>query len=212
MFTVALSIALLAADPSAAVPPNSPTAASEPTKPRSVADLRLAVREALKTWAKPAEKDLKQAGRELLALFNEVNTHPQATPSVRDSLKQSLRLRLAEISYRLKTKAEVERASGAARITVPSGRDSVLAQRGGAPPAIGGGQNPGSAMNQLPDDNGEDLADLIQTTISPASWQRNGGNGSIYYWRPGHAMIIQQSQDMHEKIADLLEQLQRAGN
>jgi type 1 glutamine amidotransferase len=46
--------------------------------------------------------------------------------------------------------------------------------------------------------------------IAPGTWDVNGGAGSIYYWAPGHAMVILQTDDVHDQIADVLLQLQNA--
>jgi hypothetical protein len=61
------------------------------------------------------------------------------------------------------------------------------------------------------DDAGPVLVDLIQKTIAPGHWAPQGGPGTIYYWRPGRALIIRASQEAHEQIGDLLRQLERAG-
>lgn len=58
-------------------------------------------------------------------------------------------------------------------------------------------------------DHGDQLLDVIQTTVKPHTWERKGGRGTGYYWRPGRAMIIRQTQDAHEEIQSLLEQLRR---
>ena len=59
-------------------------------------------------------------------------------------------------------------------------------------------------------DNGDQLVELIYKTIAPASWDVNGGNGSIYYWRSRQALIIRQRGDVHEDIGNVLRQLERA--
>jgi hypothetical protein len=61
-------------------------------------------------------------------------------------------------------------------------------------------------------DSGAELVDLIERTIAPSSWERQGGVGRIHYWRNGRALVITQTQQAHEGVADLFQQLQRAGN
>ncbi len=58
-------------------------------------------------------------------------------------------------------------------------------------------------------DYGQDLVDLIQRTIAPTTWDVNGGQGSIYYWSHGRALIIRQTDEVHEQIGGVLEQLGR---
>ncbi len=114
------------------------------------------------------------------------------------------------------------------QMVVPPGA-SVLAQRFGPRQAgwgAGFGPGPFAAVAGPPmwgvgfglggggsaqDDAGPVLVDLIQKTIAPGHWAPQGGPGTIYYWRPGRALIIRASQEAHEQIGDLLRQLERAG-
>jgi hypothetical protein len=41
------------------------------------------------------------------------------------------------------------------------------------------------------------LADLIQRTIDPSSWQINGGPGTITFYPPTMSLVIKQSAEMH---------------
>ena len=52
---------------------------------------------------------------------------------------------------------------------------------------------------------------MIQTVIFPASWDVNGGPGSAYYWRPGRAMVIRQTDEIHRQIGGVLMQMGKAG-
>jgi len=53
------------------------------------------------------------------------------------------------------------------------------------------------------------LIDLIVTTIAPDSWDEVGGPGSISPFPTNLSLVISQTQDVHEQIVDLLEQLRR---
>lgn len=53
------------------------------------------------------------------------------------------------------------------------------------------------------------LIDLITTTIEPDSWVDVGGPGSIAEFETNLSLVVSQRQDIHERIADLLEQLRR---
>lgn len=53
------------------------------------------------------------------------------------------------------------------------------------------------------------LIDLITTTIAPTSWDDNGGAGSVSGFDTNLSLVVSQTQDVHEQIADLLEQLRR---
>lgn len=87
----------------------------------------------------------------------------------------------------------------------------VLAQQGLAGPA-GAVAAGAAAAPPFPPDYGLELADLIQTVIAPSTWERNGGPGSIYYYRPRQVLVIRQTGRVHEDIGDVIEQLRRAGN
>ncbi|WP_254506709.1 general secretion pathway protein GspD [Anatilimnocola floriformis] len=53
------------------------------------------------------------------------------------------------------------------------------------------------------------LIDLITSTIEPDSWQDVGGPGSVSGFDTNLSLVVSQRQDIHERIADLLEQLRR---
>ncbi|MHC4181294.1 MAG: hypothetical protein ACYSWU_27675, partial [Planctomycetota bacterium] len=81
-------------------------------------------------------------------------------------------------------------------------------------PGMGGGMmggGPFGAAGQNSFDHGQELVDLIQQTIAPQTWDVNGGLGSIYYWRPGRALVIRQTGEVHDQVGGLLEQFGRMG-
>jgi hypothetical protein len=93
--------------------------------------------------------------------------------------------------------------------------DWVLAQRFGGPGAGGQGAAAGAAagqagggfgggLEQQTQANGEALAQLIQDTIAPDSWDIRGGPGTIIYYNPLRALVIRQTGDAHDAIGDLL--------
>ena len=53
------------------------------------------------------------------------------------------------------------------------------------------------------------LIDLITRTIAPQTWDAVGGPGSIAPFDQNFSLVISQTQEIHEQIADLLEQLRR---
>ncbi len=55
----------------------------------------------------------------------------------------------------------------------------------------------------------DSLIDLIVTTIQPTTWDEVGGPGSIREFPTNLSLVISQTQEVHEEIADLLEQLRR---
>ncbi len=55
----------------------------------------------------------------------------------------------------------------------------------------------------------DSLINLIKETIKPTTWDDAGGVGSISQFDINLSLIISQTQEVHEEIADLLEQLRR---
>lgn len=71
------------------------------------------------------------------------------------------------------------------------------------------GQQANVNNNPLPQDYGPLLVELIQRTISPASWDVNGGASTIQYWRPGMALVVRAPQGLHEQVSPVLGQLRQ---
>lgn len=55
----------------------------------------------------------------------------------------------------------------------------------------------------------DSLIELITSTIKPTTWDDVGGPGSIAPFETNLSLVVSQTQDVHEEIADLLEQLRR---
>jgi general secretion pathway protein D len=53
------------------------------------------------------------------------------------------------------------------------------------------------------------LIDLITATIAPQTWDTVGGPGSIQPFETNLTLVVSQTQEVHEQIADLLQQLRR---
>ena len=77
---------------------------------------------------------------------------------------------------------------------------------GGAnvPFGAGAGSMGGAALADF-----DSLIELIQTTVDPTSWDAQGGPGSISPFPTNLSLVISNTQEVHEQIADLLEQLRR---
>ncbi|HJN67817.1 MAG TPA: hypothetical protein QF761_16535, partial [Pirellulales bacterium] len=80
--------------------------------------------------------------------------------------------------------------------------ESTLAQ------SSGGFSNSGNSGGQSQADF-DSLMELITTTIEPESWDDMGGEGAISPFETNLSLVISQTQEVHEKIADLLDQLRR---
>ncbi len=55
----------------------------------------------------------------------------------------------------------------------------------------------------------DSLIELITSTVQPDSWDEVGGTGTIQEYRTNLSLVISQTQEVHEEIVELLEQLRR---
>jgi Skp family chaperone for outer membrane proteins len=197
----------------------APAQATQPVdSTRTGGELREAVHQALRRWAQPSDQQADAAAREFLALYKDLQADKQLSSSQRESLLSKVRGRLEQLSQQISKRIAREKRLAQNKAAKPQGDaaqggslyspgqpgPSSSSVASAAPAGARGGRG-------VPDDAGQDLVDLIQTVISPASWDINGGNGSIYYWSHGHALVIRQTGEVHDEIADVLGQLRRAG-
>ena len=73
-----------------------------------------------------------------------------------------------------------------------------------APAGAGPGGLGGGSMADF-----DSLIDLITSTVKPTSWDEVGGPGSIHPFPTNLSLVVSQTQEVHEEIVDLLEQLRR---
>jgi hypothetical protein len=197
--------------------------------PRTGRELRDAVRAALRRWARASGKEAGLAAREFLVLYEELGADDQLSGRQRDELLTKVRGRLLKLADEISKRVAIEKRLAKQRRpeSVDAAVDGVvLAQFGGmaqprgmAVPGFAGlgprvgmlGGGPFGGAGQFGNDYGPELVDLIQQTIAPQSWDVNGGLGSIYYWRPGRALVIRQTGNVHDQIGGLLQQLGRMG-
>ena len=103
------------------------------------------------------------------------------------------------------TLANGEESSGMGNASVLAqlaASDMIPGSQGSLPTSIGGGG--GAAMADF-----SSLIELITTTIEPDSWEDVGGAGTIKEFRGNLSLVISATQQVHEQIRDLLEQLRR---
>lgn len=186
---------------------------------RTGRELLDAVRETLARLARPEDEQLEAAVEEFLFVHQELRDDSEMAASQREYYRAKVESRLQQLSIQLKKR--ISRNKRLAKTKPPQAIRRIedvpgqLAQRqagGGAAalPAAGGGMM--DSRGRLPaDDYGQQLVELIQKTIAPSTWDVNGGLGTIYYWRPGRALVVRQTGEVHERMGGALEQLRRAG-
>ena len=186
---------------------------------RTGRELLAAVRETLARLARPEDDQLEAAVEELLFVRQELREDGLMAGSQREYYAAKVESRLQQLSIQLKKRISRNKRLGKPKLpqTIRDPKDAgeELGQRvGGAvppvPPLVGGGQGP-ARRRQPNDDYGQHLVDLIQKTIAPSTWDVNGGLGTVYYWRPGRALVVRQTGEVHDKMGGVLGQLRRAG-
>lgn len=186
---------------------------------RTGRELLAAVRETLARLARPKDDQLEASIEEILFVHQELREDDAMAGSQREYYTAKVESRLNQLSIQLKKRIarnkRLAKRKPPQQIRAPENSGEQLAQRvgGAAPPVqplVGGGGAPARGR-QPNDDYGQQLVDLIQKTIAPSTWDVNGGLGTIYYWRPGRALVVRQTGEVHDQMGDALGQLRRAG-
>jgi type II secretory pathway component GspD/PulD (secretin) len=134
------------------------------------------------------------------------------------SLKSALNILLkqARLTYVIKDEAlqitTEEAARGKLKMVTYQVADLILPIGGGDGelppflcrkyPELAGKRAPGTTAEEA-------LIRLITQTVEPSSWSEVGGKGTIQYYPLGLALVVNQTQDVQEQIADLLDALKR---
>jgi len=87
---------------------------------------------------------------------------------------------------------------------ISSATGGAVPQTGTIPLGTGPGGLGGAALADF-----DSLIDLIVTTVAPTTWEEVGGTGTIAPFENQLSLVVSQTQDVHEQIADLLAQLRR---
>ncbi len=176
----------------------------------------------LRRWAGARPSQARQAAMDYLRIYDLLAADQSLARSDRELLLHKVRGRLKALLPELSKSSAHQRVDGTepSPLTVQLTRPVVLGQMGMPGGRVGAGWAAGGAQpwggfggwgGPMQADAGNDLAELIQKTIAPSTWNVNGGPGAIYYWSPGRALVISASQDVHDQLADLLDQFRRAG-
>jgi len=211
-----------------AAPPASAESSSALQTPHQ---LRTAIRLALRQQALADTKSERTAAiREQCRLHDQLMRDEQMSQDARKQWISKLRNRLRRTQHDLKIQLARQQkqnsqlketvslhtgeqyshdfAATLAIVSAPLGWASVSM---GGPAAIFARTGAGHPGGGTVADNGQALIQLIQKTISPSTWDVNGGNGSIVYFAPLHALVVRAPSDIHRRTGGLLEQLRDAG-
>jgi hypothetical protein len=197
------------ADPPAGAPSDKP--AFNETVPLDKQVISLLQRTAKALESRSIEPDEEADFRALAAAMELLKADRTILAGERVRLEGLVRIRLRHAADTL-TRQEAREAKSKPVARLPDAPPlTILAQQLPG----GGGQGPGQAFaggigTQQPVDTekqAEKLIDLIQSIISPNSWDVNGGQGVIRYWSLGHGLVIRNTHAEHDKVGDVLEQL-----
>jgi hypothetical protein len=169
---VAVSVCIASALP--AVSSAADTGSTPQSRPCSAFEIRHVIDGTLAAETAATTSEQRVAAlRDMIALSQEIAAHPSLGKHAAASLCGRLAARLKRAARELAADAENDAAKSDTAKNVatvkPLDKGDVIAQRiGGAPLAAG-----------RVVDGGEALADAIQDTVAPPSWERNGGPGVI---------------------------------
>ena len=202
----------------AAQPQNQPQPEHDANLPRrTLSAIQLDVRAALRAEASTRRQGQNtQEVLRLIELYREMAAHPKRDQSpFLARLGVQVRSRLRKVRdhiERQNARAQRDADKNEAQHELAAPKTHVLAQQvappGGAAP---GAQPAGPLAGAGPTfDYGPDLVDLIQRTISPATWDINGGNSSIVYFSPLRVIVVTAPGTVHGQVGDVLGQLRAA--
>ncbi len=190
----------------------------------SAADLRAAVKDAIKRLPK-RELPSEEAVRELVELYRQLKADDRLPASERQRLLVAVRTRLVRIQKRLvkELALQADEAAGAAHAPdqepadeAPPRRTSRSQQgrsRGktlagpAAVPAKSADSEPQNGGGASALDNGQQLVELIQEVVAPDIWDVNGGPAVIRYYSPLKVLVVTAPGDVHGDVGAVLDGL-----
>ncbi|MBS0201994.1 MAG: hypothetical protein JSS49_03780 [Planctomycetes bacterium] len=150
-----------------------------PVTPSSTDDWIEEYRATMVATTERAKASPDEAVPRLIAVYTQLEDRTDLPSPERRRMRRSLEGRLVkQLEHLVREKRQSDRASR-------------LSLDGGGPNAVAAQQ----------------FIDLIVNTIAPDSWRQNGGAGSISYYPNNPALVIRQSQNVHEQVAELLQAL-----
>lgn len=191
----------------------SERATNEPPAPRGMHEIHRDLREALQLEATAKEAPQWAAAvARLVLIYGEIMRDPRLADSpTLSGYRVKTRARLLRIQKDLQRElarqgrgARQNQAAQAAlgqepwTMSLALGSESAeqLATRLKEEAARWNGAPGGAARG----DYGELLVELIRQTIAPEFWNVNGGPGVIVYYRPGLALVVRATEDIHRQI------------
>lgn len=183
--------------------PAAPEGAAEAAPPSGAA-LREAVRSAMRRSHAVSEDIEPELVRELVAVHGQLEGDQQLSSHDRRRLSRAVGDRLIKIGRSIERRQQREeavkdreRAGSAEHSASESLTDNAVAATGSETGVQGGGGGQAG-------DEARALIELIQNTVSPASWDVNGGQGTIMYYAPLRVLVVRQTGEVHRRIGGVI--------
>jgi hypothetical protein len=184
---------------------SSPGDQREPIgKPRSITAMALEITALLnRESVAEAEADRVAVVHRLMEIHREIVSDQRfPTSELLQQQRHKVHTRLTSLRDEIKRKLAQQKK-------MPSHKQQLLQTQLNEHYALAGQMLNGPAAifaggGSVPNDFSQELIDLIQTTIHPASWDVNGGRGSIRYYSPVFALVVRANSEVHAEIADEL--------
>ena len=177
----------------------------------------------MKKWIKVRDKGedaCRQAAREFIGIILALARDDKMDVNAKAVLDSQIKSRLSSLKATIKAYNAIrrkERLKALKEAGLPirpqsikprdPNNEGILAQNGDFADVLGE-----NAKTSNYEKEGEELVELIQKTIQVNTWEINGGNGTIRYYGPMKAIVVNQTAEVHEEISEVLEQLRRASN
>jgi hypothetical protein len=179
-----------------------------PPSPAAVIEFyRQDVRRVMAASQRAKNPDPEQVVPALLSLYSRLDRSPKFPAEERRRLLRLVGSRLHELDTLLTKRSGQKPLSSnpASKTTRPR---TVLAQRLSNSPQGNSGSLAGSPQGGLSNAaRAQALIDLIRETIDPETWDIHGGEGTIFYFDPVLGLVVRQTAEVHEHVAETLGRL-----
>lgn len=164
--------------------------------------LRAGYRDVMRRSANRVPDDLLEVAADLVTVYTALDASKVIASGesfrMRQALKPRLELTRERLMKSVRQDREQARRDAARRSKSPRVEPTDEAR---LEATLAGGNAVAASAQQL--------IDLITATIAPESWEVNGGNGRIMFFRPLNVLVIRNWSEVHEQIGGTLQQLRR---
>ena len=168
----------------------------------TAAGLRAGYRDVMRRSANRVPDDLLEVAADLVTVYTALDQSKVIASGEAFRMRQALKPRLELTRERLMKSVRQDREQARRDAARRSKSPRVeLTDEARLDATLAGGNAVAASAQQL--------IDLITATIAPESWEVNGGNGRIMFFRPLNVLVIRNSSEVHEQIGGTLQQLRK---